>query len=417
MDYYGQAYYGEMSKIRKQGRNRLLCRAIFNLVVMLSLFTSSISLIYLNIINNQLLHTIRQDVNPLVTESTEINQYILRDLQPRVKVMDRVLNYQLPNAILRAFELSHEDLRSTLEGMIIDMKRLTELYKAMLGFEDNWSIDSNAQRLKCTWSSDTIQDEVDAQKNDTLQMIIALNDTLTQIDELESDYNYVTEEIRNLFSRFFSYIRDAPTPTPSATTKSTTIQFDYFIIDTLDSLNYLLYNHVKSLYYCNGDDLKINQTYSDWLNRTRTNYYQYINHSSGRLERLKRNLDKESEKHEANHSNNSSAFYANIDQYKPELIYDSANRKVKRQKRYYIQPSTFRLPTYYYTKDGNPTRKRYKPIEEALDESMKQLNEVENKINQMISDQNRITETFAQGTCFLSYQDNDDRCYCMINKI
>ncbi|AYM47537.1 transmembrane protein 1 [Bat paramyxovirus] len=66
-----------------------------------------------------------------------IHDYIIYDLKPRSIIMDKILSYQLPTAIVKAFEISHTDLRETLEGVVVDLAKLTEVYRALLGFDQN----------------------------------------------------------------------------------------------------------------------------------------------------------------------------------------------------------------------------------------------------------------------------------------
>lgn len=166
-----------------------------------------------------------------------MNEYMIRDLKPRMTVIDRVVTYQLPTTILKAFELSYNDLRSTMEQVVVDTEKLIGLYKAILGFQSDWTVDPTAQRLRCYWEEYTVDDYILFNDADTIQMIEAVNRTLSDIDDSYYDFEDVASEIKNAFYGLYDYIRGM---------RSNNTSIMYIGNDTVKQVNYYLNSLCKA---------------------------------------------------------------------------------------------------------------------------------------------------------------------------
>lgn len=163
----------------------------------------------------------------------DLHDYMLYDLKPRTVIIDRVLSYQLPTAIVKAFEISHTDLRETLEGVVVDLAKLTEVYRALLGFNSDWGLEENAQRLKCSWEAKTIKEEARDNSPELAEHMLKVNTSIEQVRSMYGDFAGVRLEIENLFNRIRNYIEE----NLNDGSNSTMIQLDYFTENATKVLN------------------------------------------------------------------------------------------------------------------------------------------------------------------------------------
>ncbi|AYM47543.1 transmembrane protein [Bat paramyxovirus] len=168
---------------------------------------------------------------------SHIHDYILLDLKPRSIVMDRILSYQLPTAIVKAFEVSHTDLRETLEGVVVDLAKLTEVYRALLGFDENWDLESNAQRLKCSWSPITIAGERVLGTEGLSEYELRANQSIEHIKSLYGDFDNVKANIQQLFDQILIYFAN------ESYINGTEIRNDYYYNMTMKNLTHIFEDH------------------------------------------------------------------------------------------------------------------------------------------------------------------------------
>lgn len=338
-------------------------------------FCSMISMYQVLMMKDQRVQTINQlsDINSTIFSLTE---YINRDLKPRLNLMDRVVTYQLPTTILKAFEVSYNDLRTTMEQIVVDTEKLIGLYKAILGFSSDWNIDPTAQRLRCYWEDDTVEDYVMFNDSETIEMITAVNKTLQTIDGYAYDFSDVASEIRNAFYTLYDFIG-------SLRNNGTIIESPEN--NTLTQLNSYLNNYCK---YFKSKEICVSMikftiaaTAEIRTNRTTKigrmvekfkNFNRYVSSMKSNIEKSEREIKKHMRQClQRNNTNCKFEFGTNdwtvsIDNINemhelihPLLIkgrqkYKNGKEKRKgkgkksRTRRYYVQKGTYRLPTYDY---------------------------------------------------------------------
>ncbi|UOL48931.1 transmembrane protein [Wufeng Myotis altarium paramyxovirus 1] len=228
------------------------CKIIFQLAyIIMSILTLSCAIINVYNIHNYTKHNINHNEldKSINTKLADINRYLVQELKPRIMVIDKALTYQLPTAIMKAFEVSHLDLRSTLDQIMFDMEKLINLYKAILGFQDDWSVNPEAQRLKCYWDEDTVEDHALFKDNATLEMLQRVNETVAHLAARDFDFDDVTNNIRNAFHSFLNFIRPNQNNDDNNTTVISVKQRDYYqlintfcITNNCDFLTKIMFN-------------------------------------------------------------------------------------------------------------------------------------------------------------------------------
>lgn len=202
-----------------------------------------ILILYFSIETADNVNRMKSNYVDLVNNVKDIHDYMLYDLKPRTIIIDRVLSYQLPTAIVRAFEISHTDLRETLEGVVVDLAKLTEVYRALLGFNSDWGLEENAQRLKCSWEAKTIKEEKEDGSQELNEHLLRVNTSIEQVRSMYGDFAGVKLEIESLFDKIRTYI----VSNLNDSTNSTLIQLDYFMTNATKELNQSLMDMQKNL--------------------------------------------------------------------------------------------------------------------------------------------------------------------------
>lgn len=204
-------YYGAENKIRSKKTYTKLNNTCKFYIISSLIFT----LIILTIINTYYVFSTVKEVGTLRVYSITtdenidlIKKEIERGIKPRLMLIDRVITYQLPSAIIRAFEISHQDLRMSLASITLDLKRVIELYKALLGFTDDWILANDAQQLQCSWSPKRNLNESYTHglyDNSTYQSVKQLKDAFD--NENANDYS-IKSELNNVLQLFNTLINE-----------------------------------------------------------------------------------------------------------------------------------------------------------------------------------------------------------------
>nr|WPV62564.1 MAG: transmembrane protein [Jeilongvirus miniopteri] len=206
MEYYKGTEDGSFTRKKKVRFNPLLC--CLNLIYHTGLVICLATILYWVIENQNNLQSLKHDQDYQIEIINKVNDYIMYDLKPRIIIMDRVLAYQLPTAIVKAFEISHTDLRETLEGVVVDLAKLTEVYRALLGFDQDWGLEKNAQRLKCSWSPYSFEQEAVLGNQEYKDYVKHVNASIEHIKSVYGDFADVRSNIGNLFAKITNYINE-----------------------------------------------------------------------------------------------------------------------------------------------------------------------------------------------------------------
>ncbi|AXR70618.1 transmembrane protein [Shaan virus] len=206
MEYYKGTEDGSFRRKKKIKFNPLLC--CLNLIYHTGLVICLATILYWVIENQNNLQSLKHGQDYQIEIINKVNDYIMYDLKPRIIIMDRVLAYQLPTAIVKAFEISHTDLRETLEGVVVDLAKLTEVYRALLGFDQDWGLEKNAQRLKCSWSPYSFEQEAVLGNQEYKDYVKHVNASIEHIKSVYGDFADVRSNIGNLFAKITNYINE-----------------------------------------------------------------------------------------------------------------------------------------------------------------------------------------------------------------
>ncbi|UBB42371.1 transmembrane protein [Jingmen Miniopterus schreibersii paramyxovirus 1] len=233
MDYYKGNEDGDYFSKPKKQKSCNVFLFIFNVFYHIGLMTAIIMMLYFSIESADNVRSINNTYKDLYHNVREIHDYMLYDLKPRTVIIDRVLSYQLPTAIVKAFEISHTDLRETLEGVVVDLAKLTEVYRALLGFNSDWGLEENAQRLKCSWEAKTMKEEAEEGSAELQDHLLRVNTSIEQVKSMYGDFDGVRLEIENLFGKIRQFIND----NLQTGSNSTLIQLDSLTINASLILN------------------------------------------------------------------------------------------------------------------------------------------------------------------------------------
>lgn len=355
-----------------------------------TLFLMSVCILYLNITNYTRISRLNALIDSDSERSRKVIDYVYYDLKPRVTQMDRVLSFQLPTAIVKAFEISHTDLRETLESVVVDLAKLTELYRALLGFNDDWALDGNAQRLRCTWSPYSYSEELNMHVADAEETLAMMNQTLNQVQDMYGDYGGIKDQISNLFAQIKGYISQGL----DSNQTHVPIQYDSYINITnnyLKAIRMLTDNdHLNNLKTCNArvkeyilshidnliTEVATNITYLQPLHSGSHNTHyphrtplhnlvqnQYFKSTLYEKIRLS-TIGMDETRHEPiipkehNTTQSSPLFYTLSNLGSPKKITQAAKGKMSRFRRfvYMPMPKKYTLPLYSYMGYAHPKR-------------------------------------------------------------
>lgn len=148
-------YYGHYDPIvsTRPRRKTVLCHQIKRGIQIGGLLVSMTLICF----NSYLLMKIKDDLKKVdyrfyeLFKSADESTFLIRsDVRPKVDLISQMLSYQLPNAILAAFKKSNVELTNSLGDITFNLENLVELYRSLLGFDDEWMITPNTQHLTCS---------------------------------------------------------------------------------------------------------------------------------------------------------------------------------------------------------------------------------------------------------------------------
>lgn len=153
---FGDEYYGRSQKkneplIKSPKRSR-------NHWKFWSLLLFLIPALTLVIINTYLLYETHQDyilldkkLKHLQASLEETGSMIKLSVKPQVDIITSFLSYQLPEAILRAFRRSNNELTNRLGGITVNLVNLIDMYKSILGFDEEWMLMPDTKQITCSF--------------------------------------------------------------------------------------------------------------------------------------------------------------------------------------------------------------------------------------------------------------------------
>lgn len=308
--------------------------------------------------NTNLLDQIRT----LSYEDTVLNTILKDQLMPRVILMEKIITFQLPSAIMKAFEVSHQDLRISLSNIMYDLKRVIELYKALMGFEDDWVLSNNAQKLQCSWSDLGHESETTADESmDTQEKI---NSTINSLDSLLKDNYSLIHELQLVFGGIFKTVTDYRRQFGLTGSNNSTnnvglqIQSDYLlyllsILNNSGSIHSFANQLKHSRLYLHTQYSKSSQArLENILSQVETTDWVFPILREFQIRRFRRSPKIFEEpiinniQWDQSYRRNLDYFYSIRENYTTTPLYSSSHRINKR----YVRPGIFRLPTYYYTR-------------------------------------------------------------------
>lgn len=190
----GYDYYGNSIPVcgKHQRKRHSLGRYIRTGMCFTIMF---ISLVILGV-NSVILIQTHDDMKKMEEEFIELlklvgeTQTMLKlELKPKIDLVTTFLSVKLPRSILSAFKHSNNQLVESLGGITGDLEKLIELYRSLLGFNDDWLLTPTTQHMTCTmidgYSYTEIYEKVNAVRNKYTE------DSSTPIEE-----NPVTEKAR-----------------------------------------------------------------------------------------------------------------------------------------------------------------------------------------------------------------------------
>ncbi|UMO78110.1 TM protein [Bat paramyxovirus] len=229
---FDSEYYGReeptmsRTKISYKYSNKNLCkklRIVFGLFLKTATLISFIIITYNILKLNDKLDKMEIRNKQMHGISNQINSYITYELRQRIILIDRIVSYQLPNAIRQAIELLHLDIRLSIDDVLLDMKRLTEIYKSLLGLEDDWGIAPDSQRLKCSWMTSEQMDSDNETSPHMRDIVNNINNTLVSLKNYGSDYSDMSNRLEKIFHVFIDYFSN------NNVNSTVQIQFDYLL--------------------------------------------------------------------------------------------------------------------------------------------------------------------------------------------
>lgn len=149
----GSEYYGN-PHIAARRREKVKLLNSIKTGIFFTLSFSSLILVCLNTVTlfqeDNKIATLSSSMNDVGVIVAELDDMIRSEIKPRILLVSSLLSYKLPNAILDAFKKSSKDLTSSLKGITIDLENLIDLYRSILGFDDDWIITPETQHLTCS---------------------------------------------------------------------------------------------------------------------------------------------------------------------------------------------------------------------------------------------------------------------------
>lgn len=397
MDYYG-ADRTRSNKVPKIKINNS-CRFYAILAI-------NLSLSILVVVNSYYSFSAAKEINTLriYASSTDenidlIKKELERGVKPRLMLIDRVITYQLPSAIIRAFEISHQDLRMSLAAITLDLKRVIELYKALLGFTDDWILSNNAQQLQCSWSPKRDRDPTNVHSyydNATYDAINKIRDAETL--ENYDDYS-IKNELNSIFKLFNRIINDFRNDKSRNQTEQ--IQHDYYNGETLTEniserlsiiLDELMRNISRLINEQSQQELKHNLTFDHYLYNKHDELIRILkdievqnDYLVNQTLRLKKSIKPEYtfdhirsiNEHRPDFIFEPSTSYVNYYPGEHQLsIRDFYNVSIRKHpykinlgnhriKKRYVKPGVYRLPTFSYNTNNNQ-----RPNEQGISPSL-----------------------------------------------
>nr|UED37251.1 putative TM protein [Paramyxoviridae sp.] len=360
-------YYGNSLYQRRKAKESISCLRtliyILIIILVIILVLSGIIIIYKN--NNRLYQIEKMTVmsSEKIAQASEL---LTMNINPKIDLMDRVINYQLPKAIMRAFEVSHKDLKMSMVYILSDLQRITELYKALLGFEDNWNLANDAQVLKCSWSAKTVGQLKQENDNDALQLLTKINDTLTHIEnDTPSSYD-ISYELGSIFSGLWEFVRG----NRNSLNNQTLIQLNQY----LNECSKLVQNIIKFRYYRSKSSASSEDDFDNVISQLNNEFYSKIT----KVPKMFFEIDEEYVMNMKPININN--FFSNSESFKSLPI--QRNNHVIRKR--YVREGIFKLPdlSKKFLFDGgriklgepNSNSKEVKIINRKLDEVARKFN-------------------------------------------
>lgn len=149
-------YYGNYSKIQNPTNQSKTSKDYkLRLTAIICLFVPCVIILG---INTYLLYVTQVDYKYLLEDYDELYKItrnmrddIQKELKPRLDFVTHFLSYKLPNAVLHSFKRSNQELTDQLGGITFNLNQLLELYRSILGFDDDWQLTPDTQHMTCSF--------------------------------------------------------------------------------------------------------------------------------------------------------------------------------------------------------------------------------------------------------------------------
>lgn len=149
MEYYGSYKIVAPTRSRTTGK---LKWCAFMLLAGISLATLCINS-YVLVQTHKDMEFIIKEFEETIIVMRSVYEFVAKDIKPKIDLINSVLSYQLPQAVLNAFKRSNHELSESLSDITINLAQLLELYKSILGFDDDWMLTPESQQLTCALTS------------------------------------------------------------------------------------------------------------------------------------------------------------------------------------------------------------------------------------------------------------------------
>ncbi|UOL48939.1 transmembrane protein [Jingmen Myotis davidii paramyxovirus 1] len=218
-----------------------MIKSIIKIIIVICMMTSSCIVLYNTVFIKDNMPEESNHVKQILAIIKELRETVIYELRPRISVIDRAITYQLPHSIMKAFEISHTDLRSALSQIIMDLEKIVDIHRSMLGIYGDEFHDENVPYTQISEESDDGNTTASPPKEETLMFLKKINETISFFDQRNYDFTDVTMSIKSAFKGFIDYVKYR------SKNNSTYIQFDSYI------RNVSRYNKIAARYITMSD--------------------------------------------------------------------------------------------------------------------------------------------------------------------